>query len=95
VVLNSERIVFGLLREGELEIERDGSVEQVMRRGPSTFRPNVPIEEMAEFMHQHDLANAPITASDGRLVGLLTREAAIRVAHEQHEHDQGSKEPTE
>ena len=38
------------------------------------------------FMQQHDLGSSPITTSDGRLIGLLRREDAISVAHEQHEH---------
>jgi Mg/Co/Ni transporter MgtE len=87
VVVNEERVVFGLIREAELEADRDGLVEQAMRPGPSTFRPHVPIEEMAAFMQHHDLASSPITTSDGRLVGLLMREDALRIAHEQHEHD--------
>lgn len=86
VVVNEERVVSGLLREAELQAVSDGRVDQVMRPGPSTFRPHVPIEEMAAFMQQHDLASSPITTSDGRLVGLLRREDAIRVVHEQHEH---------
>ncbi len=57
-----------------------------MRPGPSTFRPNVPIGEMAHYMLEHDLPSSPITTSDGRLVGLLTAEDATRVAHEQHAH---------
>ena len=92
VVVNEERVVFGLLQEAELQAEGDGRVEEVMRPGPSTFRPHVPIEEMAAFMRQHDLASSPITTSDGRLVGLLRREDAIRVAHEQHEHNARSSD---
>jgi predicted transcriptional regulator len=42
-----------------------------MRPGPSTFRPYVSLHEMAHFMVEHKLENAPITTSDGRLVGLL------------------------
>jgi predicted transcriptional regulator len=53
-----------------------------MRPGPSTFRPNVPIQEMAEYMIDHDLVSSPITTSDGRLVGLLLRDDATRVAAE-------------
>jgi Mg/Co/Ni transporter MgtE len=53
-----------------------------MRPGPSTFRPHVPIEEMAHFMVHHDLPSSPVTTSDGRLVGLLRREDAARVAVE-------------
>jgi len=86
VVVNEERVVLGLLREAELEKGRDEPVEQVMRPGPSTFRPHVSIEEMAQFMMDHDLPTSPVTTSDGRLVGLLRREDAISVAHGHHQH---------
>jgi Mg/Co/Ni transporter MgtE len=83
VVVNEERVVLGLLRAGELELGRDEPVEQVMRPGPSTFRPHVPIEELAHHLIHHDVPSSPVTTSDGRLVGLLRREDAARVALEQ------------
>jgi Mg/Co/Ni transporter MgtE len=83
VVVNDERVVLGLLRAGELQQGQDEPIEQVMRPGPSTFRPHVLIEELAHFMVHHDLPNSPVTTSDGRLVGLLRREDAARVALEQ------------
>ena len=83
VVVNDQRVVLGLLRAGELQRGQNEPVEQVMRPGPSTFRPHVPIEELAHFMIHHDLPTAPVTTSDGRLVGLLRREDAARVALEQ------------
>jgi Mg/Co/Ni transporter MgtE len=83
VVVNDQRVVLGLLRAGELQHGQDEPIEQVMRPGPSTFRPHVPIEELAHFMIHHDLPNSPVTTSDGRLVGLLWREDAARVALEQ------------
>jgi CBS domain-containing protein len=83
VVVNGERVVLGLLRAGEFERAQDESVEQVMRPGPSTFRPHVLIEELAHHMIHHDLPNSPVTTSDGRLVGLLRREDAAREALEQ------------
>jgi CBS domain-containing protein len=86
VVVNDERIVFGILRERELDQGTDQPVERFMRPGPSTFRPNVPIEEMAGFMTEHDLVSSPITFSDGRLVGLLRKDDAVRVALELHGH---------
>jgi Mg/Co/Ni transporter MgtE len=84
VVVNGERVVLGLLREEELEGDPDQRIEQAMRPGPSTFRPFVLAEELAHYMAEHELPNAPITTSDGRLVGLLTLEDAARVAHEAH-----------
>lgn len=86
-MVNEERIVFGLLRADELAKGSSEAVEEVMRPGPSTFRPHVAIAEMAHHMIHHDLASSPITTSDGRLVGLLTVEGAGRVAHEQHVHE--------
>lgn len=83
VVTNAERVVLGLLRSKELDKDPDLRIEQAMRPGPSTFRPYVAIKEMAEYMTEHRLVNSPITTLDGRLVGLLFREDAIRVAGEQ------------
>jgi CBS domain-containing protein len=77
VVVNEERVVFGLLRSKELEKDPDQLVEQAMRPGPSTFRPSVSVHEMAEFMIEHKLENAPITTSDGRLVGLLLQKDVV------------------
>ena len=90
VVVNEERVVFGLLRSKELEANPDLRIEEAMRPGPSTFRPFVSIEEMAAFMIEHDLDSSPITTSDGRLVGLLRREDAAKAALELHEKEHGS-----
>ena len=89
VVVGRDRIVLGILRRRELAAGEgeDGPVERFMRPGPSTFRPNVPIEEMAAFMTEHDLTSSPITSSDGRLIGLLVRDDAVREALELHGHD--------
>jgi predicted transcriptional regulator len=84
VVVNDERVVFGLLRREELAGEGSLSIEKAMRPGPSTFRPYVPIEEIAEHMVRHEQESSPVTTSDGRLVGLLMREDAVRAAHELH-----------
>jgi Mg/Co/Ni transporter MgtE len=98
VVVNDERVVLGLLRQEELE-RPEGRIEEVMRPGPSTFRPHVPIEELAHYMVAHDLPTSPITSSDGRLIGVLRREDAIHVAHQQHasereqEHDAARHDP--
>jgi Mg/Co/Ni transporter MgtE len=71
VVVNQERVVFGLLRSKELDRDPDQLIEQAMRPGPSTFRPYVSTHEILHFMTDHKLENCPVTTSDGRLVGLL------------------------
>jgi CBS domain-containing protein len=87
VVVNSERVVLGLLRAEELDGDPGSRIEQAMRPGPSTFRPHVPIAELAHFLVDHDVPNAPITTSDGRLVGLLRRDDALHAAHQAHQAD--------
>lgn len=81
-VVNSERVVLGLLRAEQLDAPGDRRAEEAMRPGPSTFRPHVPVEEMARFMVHHDLPSAPITTSDGQLLGLLVRDDAVRAAQD-------------
>lgn len=80
VVVNDERIVLGLLRAAELAKDPDLPIEQAMRPGPSTYRPYVPIKEVADAMLKKGLENAPITTSDGKLVGLLIRDDAVAQA---------------
>ena len=82
VVVNEQRIVLGLLRAEQLDRREDLTAEAAMRPGPSTFRPNVSIAEMAAFMAEHDLPNVPVTTSGGVLIGLLVREDAERAARE-------------
>jgi Mg/Co/Ni transporter MgtE len=84
VVVNEENVVLGLLRSKELAGEATQTIEAGMRPGPSTFRPYVAIAEMARFMTEHKLEGSPITTSDGRLVGLLLKDDAVRVADEIH-----------
>ena len=94
VVVNDERIVLGLLRAEQLASGDEKTAEEAMRPGPSTFRPNVPIEQMAEHMHmiEHDQESAPITTPEGRLMGMLRRQDAAKVAlevhHHHHEHEE-------
>jgi len=87
VVVNEHRIVMGLLRAEQLGREGGLTAESAVRPGPSTFRPNVAIDEMAESMAKRNLPNAPVTTSAGELIGLLVREDAERAAHERHEQE--------
>jgi CBS domain-containing protein len=80
VVTDPQRVVLGLLGAKELEKDADLTVEAAMKPGPSTFRPYVPIKEVADFLVKHDFPSSPVTTSDGRLVGLLLRSDAVREA---------------
>lgn len=74
VVVSQQRVVLGLLRAKELEADPELPVERAMRPGPSTYRPLVSVTEMRRIMTERNLPNAPVTTSDGRLVGLIRRQ---------------------
>jgi len=80
VVVDAQRVVLGLLRGAELAKDPDLTIDRAMRPGPSTFRPYVPIKEMADYMDKHNLESSPITTSDGKLVGLLLHSDARQQA---------------
>lgn len=83
VVVNAERVVLGLLRSKELGGDPDQPIEAAMRPAPSTYRPFVSIHEMAHLMVDHKVENSPVTTSDGRLVGLLVRDDALRALEQE------------
>ena len=53
-----------------------------MTLGPSTIRPSARLIDMVERMRQQNLTNLPVTTSDGRFVGLLTRRDAEEALRE-------------
>ena len=73
VVVNEQRVVFGLLRAAELKRDPALRIEQAMRPGPSTYRPYVATEKLAKVMAEHGRESLLVTTSDGRLVGLVKR----------------------
>ena len=74
VVVSRGQVVLGLLRARELQADPQQLVDQVMRPGPSTYRPFVPVEELRGIMSDRNLESSPVTTSDGRLVGLVRRQ---------------------
>jgi len=74
--VNEQRVVLGLLGPPVWDASPKATAEQVMELGPSTFRPNVAVDEMAKYMRKHEMDSALITTSDGVLLGLLCRDDA-------------------
>ena len=80
-VVDERRVVLGRIGRRAIRGREDVSAEQAMTLGPSTIRPSARLEAMVDRMQRQKLTNLPVTTSDGRLVGLLTRreaEAALR-----------------
>ena len=74
VVVSNGHVVLGLLRARELRADPRQLVDQVMRPGPSTYRPFVSVAELRGIMSDRNLESSPVTTSDGRLVGLVRRQ---------------------
>ena len=53
-----------------------------MSAGPSTVRPSLELHRAVERMRDQGLTTLPVTTSEGRLLGLLERDAAERALRE-------------
>lgn len=71
IVVNEQRVVLGRLGRAALDRDDDIAVERAMSEGPSTIRPDTPLETVARRLREQHLATALVTRLDGTLVGLL------------------------
>jgi CBS domain-containing protein len=78
VVATDRGVVLGLLRGDALAGPPDRRAEDAMERGPQTFRPDVRLTELVEFLRKHERDSALITTGDGVLIGSLTLRDAER-----------------
>jgi CBS domain-containing protein len=77
-VVNDQRVVLGVLRKRALDGDPDRPVEEAMELGPTTFRPNELLAELALHLTQAGVRHVLITTGDGELLGVLDRAEAIR-----------------
>jgi Mg/Co/Ni transporter MgtE len=77
-VVDERGVVLGRVGRRAIRHREDVAAEEAMTLGPSTIRPSARLRDAVGRMHKQDLTNLPVTASDGRLVGLLTRRDAER-----------------
>ena len=78
VVVNARRVVLGVLRKKALAGEPDRAAGDVMEPGPTTFRPNELLAEMAMRLTQAGIEQVLVTTADGELLGVLDRAEALR-----------------
>jgi len=75
VVVNEEGIVLGRLFASALRAGAEAGPSEragdVMRPGPSTYRPDMPAAEMLEHLLRRRLKSALVATPEGRLVGLF------------------------
>lgn len=72
-VVNDAGVVLGHLGRDAFNAAPEMTAAQVMKAGPSTIRPHVPLAEIAEYLRKRGITRILVTTSDGRLVGVLHR----------------------
>ena len=74
-VVNNEGVLLGRIGRASIRGRQDLSAEEATTPGPSTIRPSARLDAVAERMQRQDLTSLPVTTPDGRLVGLIARDA--------------------
>lgn len=76
VVLGDGGVVLGLVTREAASGADEAVAEEVMELGPSTFRADSKLDEALDHMNRHDVGQVVVSAPDGSLIGLLTRDDA-------------------
>ncbi|MCH8090315.1 MAG: CBS domain-containing protein [Chloroflexi bacterium] len=87
VVLNDEQIVLGRVRGKAFDGDPDTKVEDAMRSGPATIRPDVFLHDIGPRMHDRRVGSYIVTTALGRFVGILYRDDADRALDDQVKRD--------
>jgi len=80
VVVTDDDVVLGILDAAALVPSSSASVEEVMRPGPATYRPDVPVQELLEKLRPKHLRRALVTTPEGRLLGVFYTDDVPEVA---------------
>lgn len=78
LVVNDAGVVLGRLRGKALAAEPQTAAETVMESGPTTIRPNTPLELIARRISARKVGSIIVTDPDGKLIGILYRKDAAR-----------------
>jgi CBS domain-containing protein len=73
VVVGDGGVVLGMLSGERLDADAALTADLAMDPGPSTFRPSLPVRELADYMRENNVQNVLVTTADGILVGALDR----------------------
>jgi len=76
VVVDEAQVVLGRLRGVGWETNPQATVESVMENGPTTFRPDVTLEDLIGRMEEKKVHSVLITNADGVLLGVLFKKDA-------------------
>jgi len=71
VVVDSERIVLGIVNAEALSGDPATVVENIMKPDPVTFRPHLRTGEIPDYVRKRQVRHVLVTTSDGVLIGVL------------------------
>ena len=82
IVVDDRHVVLGRIRGAAFDGDPDALIEDVMRPGPATVRPDTPIETVIASLGPAGVANTLVTDPDGRFIGTVYLEdARSRLGH--------------
>ncbi len=76
IVVDDRHVVLGRIRGAAFDGDPDALVEDVMRPGPATVRPDTPLETVVASLGPAGVANTLVTDPDGRFIGTVYLEDA-------------------
>lgn len=79
VVLDCDRMAIGRIRGAGFDGDADRLAGDVMEAGPSTVRPDQPLQPLVRRMHQANAPNVIVTNPQGELLGILLEDEAGRL----------------
>jgi rhodanese-related sulfurtransferase len=82
VVVDDDGVVTGVLRREALGLDPNTPVVDAAQPGPSTFRPSLPIDELADYFRRRDQARALVTTVEGRWIGIVRRRDLMQGEHD-------------
>ena len=77
-VVNDRHILLGRIRGRSLDGEPDALIEDVMRPGPATMRPNTELEEVVKTLRDGNVESMLVTNQEGQLIGTVYLEDVER-----------------
>ena len=83
IVIDEQHVVLGRVRGRALDGDPDALIEDVMQSGPSTIRPDTPLETVVKTLRDGGVNSALVTDPGGRLIGTLYLEDAERILSEE------------
>lgn len=78
IVVNDHHVVLGRVRGRVLSGDPNAIIEDVMQSGPSTIRPNTPLETVVRMLRDGKVKSTLVADPGGRLIGTLYLEDAER-----------------